>query len=57
MTLLEHCQKEIRKLKYDIQAGKDPKNARNHLDGFTLKGLDEKLEKLKSVEKILNKIS
>ena len=34
MTLLEHCQEEIQKLEYNIKAGKDPKNARNHLDGI-----------------------
>ena len=56
-TLLEHCQEEIQKLQYNIQAGKDPKNARNHLDGFTLKGLNERLEKLKSVEQILKKMN
>jgi len=56
-TLLEHCQEEIQKLEYSIRAGKDPKNARNHLDGFTLKGLKEKLKNLKNIEKTLKKIN
>ena len=56
MTLLEHCQEEIQRVKYMINAGKSPKNARNHLDGYTLRGIKEKLIKLQEVEKILKKI-
>ena len=53
MTIIEHIKKEIKRLEYEINMGSG-KNARNHLDGYSLKGLKEKKEKLKKCLKILS---
>tara|TARA_Y100000592_G_C5375490_1_gene270744 strand:- start:190 stop:354 length:165 start_codon:yes stop_codon:yes gene_type:complete len=54
MTIIEHIKKEIKRLEYEINIGSS-KNARNHLDGYSLKGLKEKKEKLKKCLNILLK--
>jgi|TARA_Y100000361_G_C10913556_1_gene215224 hypothetical protein len=54
MTVIEHIEKEIKRLEYEISMGSS-KNARNHLDGYSLKGLEDKKEKLKKCLKILSK--
>jgi hypothetical protein len=53
MTILEHIKKEINRIGYEIKMGKS-KNARNHLDGYSLKGLEEQKEKLTKCLKILS---
>jgi hypothetical protein len=53
MTIIEHIKKEIERLKYNIQMGKSS-NARNHLDGYSLKGLEKKKQKLEKCLKILS---
>jgi hypothetical protein len=53
MTILEHIKKEIKRIEYEIKMGKS-KQARNHLDGYSLKGLEESKEKLKKCLKILS---
>jgi len=53
MTILESIKKEIKRIEYEIKIGKS-KQARNHLDGYSLKGLKETKEKLKKCIKILS---
>jgi len=53
MTILKHIEKEISRIEYNIKLGKS-KQARNHLDGYSLKGLEEQIEKLKKCFKILS---
>ena len=55
MTIVEHIKKEIKRLEYNITMGKGEHiSSRNHLDGFTLKGLQKDLKKLKKCIKILS---
>tara|TARA_R110000796_G_scaffold117315_3_gene230084 strand:- start:188 stop:367 length:180 start_codon:yes stop_codon:yes gene_type:complete len=54
ITLLEHCQAEIIWYEVNIKMGTFPN--RGHLDGWTLAGLQLKLEKLKEIETILKDI-
>tara|TARA_R110000868_G_scaffold53872_1_gene168969 strand:+ start:7903 stop:8091 length:189 start_codon:yes stop_codon:yes gene_type:complete len=55
ITLLEHCQVEIKRYEFNITMGKLPN--RGHLDGWSLAGLQVKLEKLKEIETILKDIN
>ena len=52
MTLLEHVEKELNRIKHEITLGQS-KNARNYLDGFGLAGLTKKQ---KVLEKILGNL-
>ena len=46
MTLVEHLEKEITLLKEQIHYGKQPN--KNNLDGYTLHGLEKKLNTLET---------
>ena len=52
MTLLEHVEKELNRIKHEITLGQS-KNARNYLDGFGLAGLIKKQEVLEKILKLL----
>jgi hypothetical protein len=45
ITLLEHCQAEIKRHEFNITMGKLPN--RGHLDGWSLAGLQLKTRKIK----------
>lgn len=53
MTLLEHIEKEAKFLKNQIKKGKEPN--RNNLDGYVLKGLEDKLKVLSEFYQKLKK--
>ena len=54
MTLIEHIKKEIKLLNKQIKVGKE-KN-KNYLDGYTSKGLEDRLKVLKEcLSKLTNK--
>ena len=55
ITLLEHCQAEIKRYESNISMGQRPN--RGHLDGWSMAGLQLKLEKLKEIETILKDIN
>jgi len=52
MTLLEHVEKELKRIKHEIALGKT-KNARNYLDGYGTAGLNKKQEVLEKILKLL----
>ena len=52
MTLLDHVETELKRIKHEITLGKT-KNARNYLDGFGLAGLTKKQEVLEKILKLL----
>jgi len=52
MTLLEHVEKELNRIKHEILLGKT-KNARNYLDGYGISGLNKKQEVLEKILKLL----
>jgi len=52
MTLKEHVETELKRIKYEITLGQS-KNARNYLDGFGLTGLTKKQKVLEKILKLL----
>ena len=53
MTLLEHAEKELNRIKHELKLGKT-KNGRNYLDGYGIVGLNKKQEVLEKILKLLN---
>ena len=54
ITLEEHIKSEIKRLEKEIKKGREPN--KNNLDGYTLKGLGDRLKVLKEcLFKLTNK--
>ena len=53
-NIIENLVEQANHLKYEIQAGKQPN--KNYLDGWTMQGLEKKLEAIKTQLKYLGYI-